>query len=223
MIEGSGSNLDPDNTLHSPYSEDRTPPPTLAELAKLSKIKPRDVKADEKAVQVTTQIPPEIAYAMDRILEKRIYRLKSRHDFGRLAYANLVTQCIDEVQQQHVRALVFRVNQMRSLLGELRQFDDIASMAATTKEVVRKFLNYANRMDAIRALRSAKRYSEEIPFEGIRERFVNYFYGSRDAGVTRAPESQWGEAEQLWHDVMEGDLDRDDEQEVMEAMKPYGS
>src|SRR5438034_596098 len=174
-----GAALDPEAQIHSPYAPDRIPPPTLLEMASL--LGPgAAAKSEEKSVQLTTKVRPEIAYALDRILEKRVYGLKNRHEAFRLAVMNLVAQLVEEVQQGHVKTLIHRLERQRALHGELLQIRNIAQMVQATREVVRLFLSYSNRLDAIRALREAKRYSEEIPYEGLRSRYINSMYGSQD-------------------------------------------
>lgn len=200
---------------HSPYAGDRLAPPTLPVFASLMD----GSKSDEKAVQMTTKVRPEVAYAIDRILEKRVYHLKNRHEFFRLAVMNLVSQCLEELPD-HVKTLVYRLNRQRALHGELLQNRHVAEMVTMTRETVKLFLSYDNRLEAIRALREAKRYSEEIPYEGLRRKFCNGLYGSPD-GLTRPEPPAWGEAERLWHQVLEGDLDRDDEDEVQERLRVY--
>ncbi len=211
-------NLDPDQAHHSPYAEDRVPPFSPQEMARIAGT--QGPKSEEKAIRLTTVVQPELVYAMDRILEKRVYKLKSRHDFVRLAVMNLITQCVEEIQQEHVKTLVARLEQQRRLAAELIQMKDTTSMVVATKRTVDLFLSFNNRMEAIKALRSAKRYSEDIPYEGIRERFVNCLYGSSDGKVRPEPNA-WSEAAELWHEVLEGGLDRDDEGEVAAGMKPY--
>lgn len=211
-----GRNLDPDRTVHSPYEADRVAPPTVAELAEYL----GSPKSEEKAIKVGTTLRPELVFAIDRIIEKRIYNLHSRYDFLRLATMNLAVQLVDEIQQKHVKTSLFRLEEQRRVVAELLQMKHVAEMVEATKKAVELFLSYGNRMEAIKALRNAKRFSEEIPYEGLRARFVNGLYGSDD-GTKRPARETWGEEVELWHQVLEGDLDRDDEDEIARRMGVY--
>src|SRR5438552_1744119 len=117
------------------------PPPTLEEMAQLG----LGPKSDEKAIQITTKIRPEIAYAIDRIIERRVYNIKSRHEFFRLALMNLASELEHEIQQGHVRTLLHRLESQRRLVGELQQMKNVTEMVLATSKAVRLFLMYENR------------------------------------------------------------------------------
>lgn len=206
-----------DRAVNSPYSTDRVPPPTPQEWAAISG-KRTAPSAHEKAVQITTKVMPELVYIMDRLIEKRVYKCKSRHDFMRLAIQNLVTSMVDEIQQGYLSPVVYRMEQMTRTAMELEIVSDVQKMIVATQRVVAHFLDMEDRFEAIRALRSAKRYAEQLSHEHLKAKVVNCLYGSKD-GKSRPDPATWGEAEELWHEVITGESDRDDEDEVAERMR----
>lgn len=209
--------LHPDNFQVSPYDPDRTAPPTLQEMSQLG------IKAppDEKAISISTKVRPVVAYAIDRILEKRIYSLKDRQAFFRLALMNLISQLEHEITEGSVRVAFRRLEEQRRALAELVQMRHMADMITITQKVVKLFLSYGARFEAIQTLRRAKRFSEDIPIEGLKARYVNMLYGSPD-GVERPERDSWDEAALIWDRVMDGYFDRDDEGEIRERLKIYG-
>lgn len=207
---------DPLDPVTSPYAPERMPPPTLEELAQLG-LRP---KSDEKSVPVSTKVRPDMVYAMDRILERRLYNMKSRHDFYRLAMMNLIVAMEDEIQQDHVKTLVRRMEDQRRLVGELQQMRHVTEMVYATRKAVALFIQYDNVAEAIQALRNAKRFSEEIPYDGLRARFILSLYGGED-GQEKPAAWESDRAAVLWDRVMSGELDIDDADELHERMKVY--
>lgn len=208
--------LDVHNILTSPYDVNRTPPPTIDELAQFG----IQLKSDEKAVAIGTKVAPEIVYAIDRLIERKVYKIKSRHDFIRLAVMNLVATLEGEIQSEYVQTLVRRMEEHRRMAAELHRLKDVAQMVASTRQVVGQLMAWGDLMSAIAALRNAKRFSEEIYTEAVRRRYINLLYGSDD-GESRPADWESRPEAKLWDRVLSGELDRDDEVEMAAAVKVY--
>lgn len=210
--------FDPNNHRVSPYDTQRMPMPTTDQLVREGI--PPGPKSDEKSVRVATNVHPVIAFSMDRLIERKVYNITSRQEYFRLALQNLTVLLEEEMQQGHVRSLVLRLERQRQLYGELKQLRHIMEMVELTRRVVQTHLQSDNRIGAIDALRNAKRYMEEIPFEGLKERYKKMLYGSEDG--KELPEGWEGdEGAVLWAKVLDGELDKDDEDVVAEQMRAF--
>lgn len=208
--------LDADNILASPYDVNRTPLPTTEELALLGV----QIKSADKAIAIGTKVQPEVVYAIDRLIEQRVYKIKSRHDFIRLAVMNLVATLEGEIQSEYVQALVRRLEDQRRMAAELHRLKDVVQMVASTRQVVGQLISWGDLMSAIRALRNAKRFGEEINTEAIRRRYINLLYGSVD-GEKRPDDWETHPDAVLWDRVLSGELDKDDEAELNEKIKVF--
>lgn len=216
-LKTSKNTLNPDQFQTTPYDADRLAPPTLEDLSQLGIKAP----ADEKAIPIQTKVRPAISYAVDRILEKKIYNMKSRQDFFRLALMNLVATLEYEISEESVRLSVRRIEEQRRALAEITQLRHVADMVALTQKVVKYYLSYGERLQAIHALRRAKRFGEDIPLEGLRAKYHAMLYGSLD-GQAKPEGWENDEGAMLWDKVLGGELDRDDEAEIRERLKIYG-
>jgi hypothetical protein len=159
-------------------------------------------------------------YAIDRLIERRVYKMKSRQEFYRTALMNLVFELIGEVQQQQVQSLIYRLHEQRRTVAELTFTKDVEEMAQLTRLAARKQLDSRNPLAAVRSLRNAKRFAEEIPYTGTRDWFECKVYGSAD-GTGRPPGWEEDEIAVLWEKVLEGELDVDDDQIVQEKLRVY--
>lgn len=206
--------LDPSNFVHSAYGVDRIPPPTLDELAALG-IKPEDA---EKNIKVSTSVRPSIVLLIDRIIERRAHNFKSRQEVFRTALMNMVSMLQEDLQSDHLSTLVRRLESEREMWGQLMQFNHAIEMLSLVRRNVQTWIQYGNPNQAIKRLRNAKRYMVELPTEGLRDKFKYTLYG--DPKGEKIPDG-WEEMESavLWDKVLSGELDRDDEDDVLERMK----
>lgn len=212
------TSLDPSQFKRSPYDPGRIPPPLPDELRRLGVFPAADgepmshrLKSDEKAVQIQARVPPAILYAVDRLIESRAYNIRSRQEFFRTALANLAVEMADEVQQGHVRLLVRRLEEQRRMVAELRLVNDADEMADLTRKAAKGLMASGNAFATVQALRTAKRFAEDLPYAGLRARFeekVGGAPGEDDVGA-------------VWARVLSGELDKDDEELVEEKVKIY--
>lgn len=208
--------LSVENIRTSPYDTNRTVPPTPEDLVKLGV----QVKSGDVAVTVSTKVKPEIVYAIDRLIEQRVYKMKTRQEFFRLAMMNLIAILEYEIQSDAVQDIVHRLEVERQMVGELHRRRDALSMIALTKRAVDDFLQTGDMVDAIKSLRNAKRFMEQIPYAGLRTKFINALYGSVD-GETLPADWRSQTAAKLWDRVLNGELDRDDAEEMAKTMKVF--
>lgn len=203
-----------DSLKASPLDHLNVPPATPDDLLREG-IK---TSADESSVQVQTRVPPTVVFLIDRIIERRAYAIKSRQDFMRLAVLNLLQRLEGEIQSEQLQTIWNRLESAHQSYVQIITFRRILESVLATRKTVKYLLAYDNRVDAIKALQNAKRIAEEIPFPGLREHYINLFYGSVD-GKAKPENWQDSEAAVLWDKVMSGELDYDDTDEVEERMK----
>jgi hypothetical protein len=221
MTDSTLNPLDPAHFKVDPYALEYQPYPLADDLRRMGvfPVQSRPVSLDNpgEAVHVQTRIPPVILFAIDRIVERRLWSFKSRTEVFRTAVVNFVHHMADLIQQDQVGLAVWRLNQQRQTLAELERLNNFEEMVACTRKVARKFLDMGAHIGAIQALRGAKRYMEDIPFPTLRDRFEIGVYG----GEGMVMPSSWHEDEVavLWGKVLEGELDREDEEQVREQTK----
>lgn len=207
--------FDPERFKTSPYDAAHTPLPTPEELA-VAGLAP---KSGETTVPLSTRVAPALVFAIDRLIERRVLNIKGRQEFYRLALMNLVHQFVDEIQQEHVKQLVWRLQQIRTFYGEIQQVKHAYEALELTRKLVRMLLPI-DKHQAILQLRQAKRYAEEISYKGLRERFVAGMYGATD-GVERPEGWQDDELNVLWDKVWTGELDHPDGEESADKGKVF--
>lgn len=200
--------------MTSPWDERRVAPPGQEEMAQLG-IKP---ESDEKAVSVSTKIRPALLYVIDRIIERRVYTHKSRQDVFRAALQNYVEDLEEEIQDDNLTTLLHRLTMQRRLYAQVLQMSAAAEMLALVKKNVQIWVLWGNRFEAVKVLREAKRFMEELPFDLFRERFKFTLYGDPKG---EAIPDHWEDMPSavLWHEVLQGDLDRNNEVEMQQEMK----
>lgn len=214
--------LDPRTFKTDPYEADHVPLPSPEELKRLGiystggSLLPSD---EEGSIQIGTRAPKAIVFAMDRLVERRVSKITNRSEFVRTAVVNLVLQLSEELESGHLKMTVKRLEMQRRAAAEAMLLHDIADMAATTRRVATLYVASDSGYEAVKALRNAKRYMEEaIPGEALRAQFINKVFGSKD-GRERPEGWEGDEVGVLWNKVLEGELDRDDEEEVQGKAK----
>jgi len=212
--------LDPASFKVDPY--EYHPVPLADEMRKLGvfpiqRDRPVSLENPSEAVHVQTRIPPEVVYTIDRLIERRLWGFKSRQELFRTALTLFVCELADEVQQDQVSLSVWRLNQQRRQWAELERCNNVEEMIALTRKVAGKYLALGAHLDAIRALRSAKRFMEDVPSSVLRERVRVGVYGGE--GMVMPPAWEEDEVAKLWAQVIEGTLDRDDEESAREQTR----
>ena len=209
--------LDSRRTIESPYDLDRLPELTQEELKQVGF--PSGGDEEEATVHIATTVRPSLVYTIDRLIERRVYGFKSRQQFFRTALVVLAQQTAHAIQDEAVQLLMKRLENQRGRLRQWLLIRDANQMVVTTTKTVRLMLGARQQIEALKALRAAKRFIEDLP-ETFRQRVVVGLYGSVD-GVEKPEGWEQDEAARLWHEVWEGRLDKDDEEEQIEQSKVY--
>lgn len=172
----------------------------------------------EKAISVGTRLPPAVLYAVDRLIERRAYNFRSRQELFRAAITQYVCELADLIQQDMLQLTIWRLNQMRRSVAEVEMLNGVEEMIAGSRKVAKRLIEYGNRLGAIQALRTAKRFSDDLPLDGLRQRVSAGLYGA-PTGILRPNGWENDEVALLWERVEDGELDKDDSEIVAEQVK----
>lgn len=178
----------------------------------------RFLEEADKAISVGTRLPPAVLYAIDRLIERRVYNFRSRQELLRAAVTQYVCELADLLQQDMVRLSIWRLNQARRLVAEIEMLGGVEEMIALTRKSARRLIEYGNRLGAIQALRTAKRFAEDLPLDGLRNRVSAGLYGAA-TGIEKPEGWELDEVALLWERVEDGELDKDDSEIVAEQVK----
>lgn len=216
------THLDPAKVLADPYSAEYVPLPNSTQLramgvfpTKTGGIKLED---DAKSAQISTRIPTAVLYAIDRILERRMLKVSNRAEFFKTAVVNLVFQYAEEIQEGRIKLTVRRLEMMRRAAAEAMLLGDINEMAVLVRRNADLYVAADSDYEAVKALREAKRFMEEIPSSGLQDQFSFKLFGSKD-GKGRPEGWEDDPVASLWAKVLDGELDHDTDEEQREKAR----
>jgi hypothetical protein len=181
---------------------------------------PTDLTEPSKAVQVTTRVDPSYLYAIDRLIERRVLDFKSRQEFFRTAIANYVSELADLIQQGAVKLSIRRLYEVRRIVAETERINHTEEITAGARRAARRLIEGGDTLGAIQALRTVKRFIEDLPYPGLKERMSAAMYGAEKGNQPPEPDV-WVEdpVARLWSEVEEGNLDKDDTEIVQGQVK----